>query len=31
MRIAERLGMYAASTLDMGAPVYDNWDEMIEA
>ena len=31
MRISERLGMYDASALDMDAPVYDSWDEMIEA
>lgn len=31
MRIAERLGMYDASQLDMDAPVFDDWDEMIEA
>ena len=31
MRIAERLGMYDASKLDMDAPVYDSFDEMIEA
>lgn len=31
MRIAERLGMYDASRLDMGAPVFDDFDEMAEA
>lgn len=31
IRIAERLGMYDCRGLDMGAPVYENWDEMIEA
>ncbi len=31
MRIAERVGMYDASKLDMDAPVYDSFDEMAEA
>lgn len=31
MRIAERLGMYDPSKLDMGAPVFNDWDEMYEA
>lgn len=31
MRIAERLGMYDASKLDMSAPVFDDFDEMAEA
>ena len=31
MRIAERLGMYDHTKLDMGAPVFDSFDEMYEA
>jgi hypothetical protein len=31
MRIAERLGMYDASKLNMDAPVYETFDEMAEA
>lgn len=31
MRIAERLRMYDASKLDMDAPVFDTFDEMVEA
>lgn len=31
MRIAERLGMYDRTKLDMAAPVFDDWDEMIES
>lgn len=31
MRIAERLGMYDPSKLDMEAPVFDSFDEMYEA
>lgn len=31
MRIAERLGMYDYTKLDMDAPVYDSWEEMIDA
>lgn len=31
MRICERLRMYDASKLHMDAPVYDSWEEMIEA
>lgn len=31
MRIAERLGLYDHTKLDMDAPVYDSWEEMIEA
>lgn len=31
MRIAERLGMYDARKLDMAAPVYDDFDEMLAA
>lgn len=30
MRISERVGMYDRSKLDMGAPVYDDFDEMEE-
>ena len=31
MRICERIGMYDRNDLEMDAPVYDTWDEMIEA
>jgi hypothetical protein len=31
MRIAERLGMYDSSKLDMTAPIYDSFKEMFEA
>lgn len=31
MRIAERLGMYDHTKLDMDAPVFDSFDEMAEA
>jgi hypothetical protein len=31
MRICERIGMYDASKLDMDAPVYDDFDEMLAA
>ena len=31
MRISERLGIYDRTQLDMDSPVYDNWEEMIEA
>lgn len=31
MRIAQRLGMYDPSKLDMSAPVFDDFDEMAEA
>jgi hypothetical protein len=31
MRIAERLGMYDHTKLDMNAPVFDSFDEMYEA
>lgn len=31
MRIAERIGMYDADALDMDAPVFDSWREMIDA
>lgn len=31
MRIAERLGMYDASKLDMDAPVFDSFDDMAAA
>jgi hypothetical protein len=31
MRIAERLGMYDPTKLDMEAPVYDTFDEMADA
>lgn len=31
MRIAERLGMYDHTKLNMSAPVYDDVDEMAEA
>lgn len=31
VRIAERLGMYDADDLDLTAPVYTSWEEMIEA
>lgn len=31
MRIAERLGIYDASKLDMTAPVYENFDAMRDA
>lgn len=31
MRISERLGMYDARKLDMDAPVFDSWDDMIAA
>lgn len=30
MRIAERLGMYDRRKLDMGAPVVDSFEEMME-
>ena len=30
MRIAERIGMYDASKLNMDAPVYDDFDSMID-
>jgi hypothetical protein len=31
MRIAERLGFYDRTKLDMDSPVYDDLDEMIDA
>jgi hypothetical protein len=31
MRIFERLGMYDASKLNMDAPVFDDFEEMMEA
>ncbi len=31
MRIAERLGMYDRTKLDMAAPVYDSFSEMYDA
>ena len=31
MRIAERLGMYDHTKLDMDSPVFDSFEEMIEA
>lgn len=31
MRIAERLGMYDPGELDMDAPVFDDWESMIQA
>lgn len=31
MRISERLGMYDARKLDMGAPVFESFDEMASA
>lgn len=31
MRIAERLGMYDHTKLDMDAPVYDDLDEWVDA
>ena len=31
MRISERLGIYDRTQLDMTAPIYDNWEKMIEA
>lgn len=31
MRIAERLGMYDATRLNMDAPVYESFDEMADA
>ena len=31
MRIAERLGLYDRTRLDMGAPVFDSFDEMADA
>ena len=31
MRIAERLGMYDPSKLDMSAPVFNSFDEMAKA
>jgi hypothetical protein len=31
MRISERLGLYDASKLDMDAPVYDDFNEMLAA
>jgi hypothetical protein len=31
MRIAERLGMYDHTKLDMDAPIYDSFDDMIDA
>ena len=31
MRIAERLGLYDARELDMDAPVFNSFDEMVEA
>lgn len=31
MRIAERLGMYDRSALDMDAPVFDSFDDMYNA
>jgi hypothetical protein len=31
MRISHRLGMFDPEKLDMGAPVYDSFDEMAEA
>ena len=31
MRICERLGMYDAAKLNMEAPVFDDWDAMIDA
>jgi hypothetical protein len=31
MRIAERLGMYDRTKLDMAAPVFESFDEMVEA
>lgn len=30
MRICERLGMYDHKKLDMDAPVYDSWEDMID-
>lgn len=30
MRICERLGLYDRTKLNIGAPVYDSWDEMVE-
>lgn len=30
-QIAERLGLYDPSILDMGSPVFDSWDDMVEA
>jgi hypothetical protein len=31
MRICERIGLYDPRKLDMDAPVFDSWEEMIEA
>lgn len=31
MRISERIGLYDRSKLDMDAPVFDSFEEMIEA
>lgn len=31
MRICERISMYDPTALDMDAPVYESWDDMIEA
>lgn len=31
MRICERIGMYDPGELNMDAPVYDSWEEMIKA
>lgn len=31
MRIAERIGMYDRTELNMDAPVYDCWEDMIAA
>lgn len=31
MRIAERIRLYDARKLDMDAPVFDTFDEMIDA
>jgi len=31
MRIAENLGTFQSGILDMAAPVYDSWQEMIDA
>jgi hypothetical protein len=28
MRLAQHLGLYDPTKLDMGAPIYDTWDEM---
>jgi len=31
MRIAERIGIYDRTKINMNAPIFDSFDEMIEA